>query len=104
MLIPFFKLFLFARYNFQPVSVRIFNKINSHRWIFEADTSHLFMFFVSSFEIIDGKCKMDLLFAERSKRMRGESGNSAGNRNFDDYGKPGRDPVTERKRKNPGRV
>ena len=33
-----------------------------------------------------------------------KAGNSAGNRNFDDYGKPGRDPVTERKRKNPGRV
>ena len=44
------------------------------------------------------------LFAERSKRMRGESGNSAGNRNFDDYGKPGRDPVTERKRQGPGRI
>ena len=64
MLIPFFKTFLFARYNFQPVSVRIFNKINSHRWIFEADTSHLFMFFVSSIEIIDSKCKMDLIISQ----------------------------------------
>ena len=40
------------------------------------------------------------LFAERSKRMRGESGNSAGNRKISTItANQARDPVTERKRK-----
>jgi len=31
--------------NFQPVTIRIINKVDSHSWIFKANTIHLFVLF-----------------------------------------------------------
>ena len=52
------------RNNFNPVSVRVINKVNSHRRVFVADTAHLFMLLVECIIVICFKCKMEFLISK----------------------------------------
>ena len=52
------------RNNFNPVSVRVINKVNSHRRVFVADTAHLFMLLVECIIVICFKCKMEFFISK----------------------------------------
>ena len=54
----------FSRYNFDPVAIRIFNKINSHAWIFKADHAHFLMFTMGFFKVIRCKGEVELPFSQ----------------------------------------
>src|SRR5699024_1032037 len=48
------------RHNLQPVSIRVFNEINSNIRILKANASHLFMKFVGLVEISSTESQMEL--------------------------------------------
>ena len=51
------------RNDFNPISVWIIDKIDSHRRIFVANASHLFMFLMKSIILICLECKMVFLIS-----------------------------------------
>jgi hypothetical protein len=52
------------RDDFEPVIVQIIDKVNSHGFIFKADTAHLFMQGMSGGKIIHLKSKMKFVVAQ----------------------------------------
>ena len=52
------------RNDFNPISVWIIDKIDSHRRIFVANASHLFMFLMKSIILICLECKMEFFISK----------------------------------------
>ena len=52
------------RHDLQPVSVRVFDEVESHGFVLEADASHLFMQLVGRFIIISAEGQMEFLFTD----------------------------------------
>lgn len=52
------------RQNLKPVSIWIYNEIDSHRFIFEANTPHLFVLLVRCLIILRLKCQVKFAFTQ----------------------------------------
>ena len=55
---------LFGGDDFQPVTVRVVNKINTHGRIFIADAAHLLMQGIGCGKICRGKSQVELIFTQ----------------------------------------
>ena len=52
------------RQNLKPVSIWIYNEIDSHRFIFEANTSHLFVLLIRCLIILCLECQVEFTFTQ----------------------------------------
>ena len=52
------------RQNLKPVSIWIYNEIDSHRFIFEANAPHLLMLLVRCLVILRLECQMEFAFTQ----------------------------------------
>ena len=52
------------RQNLKPVSIWIYNEIDSHRFIFEANTPHLFVLLVRCLIILRLECQVEFAFTQ----------------------------------------
>ena len=54
---------LFHWQNFQPVAIRVIDKVNAHGFVFKTDAAHFFVFCMSGFKIFGYKRQMNFVIA-----------------------------------------
>ena len=55
---------LICRYNFNPVAVRIGDKVDAHFLVLKTDDSHIFVFLVEGVKLVCLECQMKLAFSK----------------------------------------